>query len=215
MDVKKRKLKSRNSSEKTVQIEELPCVQGGWLKEPRVLDILDMGPNGRFIRVTAKATWLHEILAGEKHSAQWRERLTTCLGELRDNLTEQTKTTDGLATESVAQSIREKLTASGLSEDDSEDDFAGICRDTSSPRPSAKDRSRPCSAKLVVHTVQLKDHDVLAALYRKTMLLQYSPENLQTFVSLAKSYTTTDVDEKKHETAERREIASGDTRLHW
>ena len=214
MGGKKRKLKSRNSSEKDLEVASLPCVQGGWLKEPRVLPIVDMGPNGRFIRVTAKATWLHEILAGEKHSPQWRERLTTCLGELRDSLTEQTKTTDGLATESVAQSIREKLTASGLSEDDSEDDFAGICRDTSSPRPSAKDRSRPCSAKLVVHTVQLKDHDVLAALYKRHLLLQYSKENLQTFVSLTKSYTTTDVDEKKHETAGRRKLASGDTRLH-
>ena len=214
MDGKKRKLKSRNSSEKDVEIENLPCVQGGWLKEPRVLPILDMGPKGRFIRVTAKDTWLHEILAGEKHSASCREQLATCLSEMKDHLCAQTQATSGLPTESVAQSIREKLEASGLSEEDSEDDLEGLSRSVSSARPSSRDKLRPSSAKLVLHTVKLKGHEFSATIYNKSVLLHYSQENLQAYVSLVKSYKTTDVDEKKHDTAERRQLATGDTQLH-
>lgn len=214
MDGKKRKLKSRNSSEKDVEIASLPCVQGGWLKEPRVLPISDMGTRGMFIPVTAKDTWLHEVLAGEKVSSSCREQLAACLSEMKEHFREHADAASGLPTESVAQSIREKLTASGLSEEDSEEDFEGVCRSASSPRPSAREKSRTSSVKLVVRTVQLKDHDVLATIYKNKVLLQYSQENLQTFVSLAKSYTTQDVDEKKHEQAERRQLASGDTRFH-
>jgi hypothetical protein len=67
----------------------------------------------------------------------------------------------------------------------------------------------------MVRNVHLKGHDVLATILKNKILLQYSPENLQMFVSLAKSYSPADADEKKHERAERRQLASGDTRFHW
>ncbi len=141
MDGKKRKLKSRNSSEKDVEIASLPCVQGGWLKEPRVLPMEDMGTKGRFIPVTAKDIWLHEVLAGQKASSLCRETLTACLSDLRNQFTGHADAASDLPTESVAQSVREKIAASGLSEEDSEEDFGEVCRGASSARPSAKDRS--------------------------------------------------------------------------
>jgi hypothetical protein len=157
---------------------------------------------------------LHEVLAGEKGSSSCREQLVACLSEMKEQYRGGADAASDLPTESVAQSIREKLAASGLSDEDSEEDFEGVCRSATSPRPQAKEKSRTSSAKLVVRTVQLKDHDVLAAIYKRQVLLQYSQENLQTFLSLAKKYTSTDVDEKKHETAERRQLASGDTWFH-
>jgi hypothetical protein len=135
VDNKKRKLKSHNSSEQDVETVSLPCVQGGWLKEPRVLPI-DMGTKGRFVPVTAKDTWLHEVLAGEKASTLCRETLTACLSELRNQFTGHADAASDLPTESVAQSIREKIAASGLSEEDSEEDSGEVCRGASSARPS-------------------------------------------------------------------------------
>ncbi len=211
MEKGKRKLKSRNSSEKEFEVVSLPCVQGGWLKDPRVLPIEDMGANGRFVPVTAKDTWLTEVLVGLRGCAACREALTACLSELRYELTGQA---DDLPMTSVAQSIREKLAASGLSEDDSEEDFGEISRGRSSARSSPKERSRSSSARLVVREVTLRGIEIFATVHKFKILLQYSPENLQNFVALAKKYSQEDAEEKKNEKAERRQQAPGDTHFH-
>ncbi len=214
MDNKRRKLKSRNSSERDVEIVSLPCIQGGWLKEPRVLPMEDLGPVGRFVPVTAKDSWLHEVLAGEKCSSSCREALTACLSELRNECTGHTSAASDLPQVSAAQSIREKIAAAGLDEEDSEADFEEVSRAASSARPSRRDKSRTGDAKLVVRDLHLKGHDVLATLHKNKILLQYSPENLQNFLSLAKRYSPEDAEEKKHEKAERRQRAPGDTHFH-
>ena len=220
MDNKRRKLKSRNSSEQDVEIVDLPCVQGGWLKEPRVLPLVDKGSKGKFVQVTSKDTWLHEVLAGEKSSSSCREALAACLSELRHACTGLKSAASDLPEMSVAESIREKLAASGLSGEDSEDAESERSlrvqdsRSASSARPVKRDKTRSSDNKLVVRNVHLKEHDVLATLCKNRILLLYSPENLQNFLSLAKLYSPEDAEEKKHEKAERRQHAPGDTHFH-
>ena len=138
-----------------------------------------------------------------------------CLSDLKaELLTRQGDGAGEITEKSVAESIREKLEASGLSDAESEDSFAENRRGTSSARLSARSRHRTSSAKLMVFQVHLKGHDVFATLWKNKFMLQYSPENLQSFVSLAKAYSQEDADEKNNEKAERRQIAAGDTWLH-
>lgn len=208
---KKRKLKSRNSSERDVEIVSLPCVQGGWLKESRVLPMEDMGPAGRFVPITAKDSWLHEILVGERASTSCRQTLATCLGELRNQITGHAVAAGDLPAVSAAQNIREKLQASGLNDEDSEEDFEEVDGGASSAR---RLKPRTTSSTMTVHNLHLKGHDVLATFHKRTFLLQYSQENLRSFVALAKTYSPEDAEEKKHEKAERRQQVPGDTQFH-
>ena len=175
MDNKKRRLKARNSCEKDLEVLDWPCVRGKWLKDLRVLPIEDMGAIGKFLPISAKDNWMHEILSGSKSSPSCRSALGACLSDLRAELL--TKQGDGageITEKSVAESIREKIQASGLSDDESEDSFAENRRGTSSARSSARSRSRTSSAKLGCATTRTQDHPSA-----RTCSLRASPETVQ------------------------------------
>ena len=93
-----RKLASKTSAEKTVTFSSLPCVSGGWLKQPRAVDVVDVDGKGEFVRVVCTTTWLHEVISGNKSNPKARQVLMTVLGDLKTAVsTAQEFKADGLA----------------------------------------------------------------------------------------------------------------------
>ena len=209
---KGRKLKARNSCEREVQIECLPCIQGGWLKEPRVLPTTTFRSYGRFVPVTSKDTWLHEVLAGVKCSEAARDASVACLDDLKKALLSQAADASDLSAVEVA-SLRDKLRHSGVSDDEEEEEVHDEDLEEPAARPQ---RPRRGSGKtpLQVRHVCVKEQCVVAAKHSRQILLQYSPENIKAFVGLLLKYTKTDIDEKKKARVDARHSVPDDSWFH-
>ena len=187
----KRKLKYSSSQELEFEVSQVTCIRGIWLKEPRPLPIEDVDGQGRFVYVSSKTPWLTEILVGKKSDNSTKDRIANLLLDIRDAAQSSCAQANPIARAPSKRASLELSSDSGSDEADSDCDVNAAVRSR---------RSRDRQGHIwKTREVELQGYAFRFAYFKRKHYIEASPENLESFLAAARSYTDTEVTKRKAE----------------
>ena len=192
-DVGRRGKKRVASSAQPVEVQPLPCINGGFLGKPVVVPLDSRRGGAKVVTVKTTTSWLHGVLSGKLSSQAARTVIVNVLEDVRAEYTRDS--TDQMIEDIEQRDAQEQERNMGL-DDESSSDHSDAPAPSEPKKKAQRSTKKKKAGAICVKTVTLMGIGVEVARAGKQMELVWSFENIKSFVDICLNYAVNEA--KKH-----------------